>query len=133
MMRWFVASSLTVCLGIGGWAFAAKIDSAVVTSGTFVVQSSAQAVQHPEGGVVGAILVKDGELVQEGQILARLDAAKVIADKSILEHKLIELTAEKARLEAEEKDGRRSSRSSCRFRASRPRAPCARHWPQSRT
>jgi HlyD family secretion protein len=104
MMRWFVASSLTVCFVIGGWAFAAKIDSAVVTSGTFVVQSSAQAVQHPEGGVIGAILVKDGELVQEGQVLARLDAAKVIADKSILEHKLIELTAEKARLEAEEKD-----------------------------
>ena len=104
LMRWFMFSSFTVFFGIGGWAVAAKVDSAVVTSGTFAVQSSAQAVQHLEGGVIGAILVKDGELVQEGQVLVRLDAAKVTADASIFERKLIDLTAQKARLEAENLD-----------------------------
>jgi membrane fusion protein, type I secretion system len=104
LMRWFMFSSFIVFFGIGGWAVAAKVDSAVVTSGTFAVQSSAQAVQHLEGGVIGAILVKDGELVQEGQVLVRLDAAKVTADASIFERKLIELTAQKARLEAENLD-----------------------------
>lgn len=104
LMRWFMLSSLTVIFGIGGWAVAAKVDSAVVTSGTFAVQSNAQAVQHLEGGVVGAILVKEGELVKEGQVLVRLDAAKVTADASIRERKLIDLTAEKARLEAERLD-----------------------------
>ena len=57
LMRWFILSSCTVFFGVGGWAVAAKVDSAVVTSGTFVVQSSAQAIQHLEGGVIGAILV----------------------------------------------------------------------------
>jgi HlyD family secretion protein len=104
LMRWFFLSSVSVVFGVGGWAVAAKVDSAVVTSGTFAVQSSAQAVQHLEGGVVGAILVKDGELVQEGQVLVRLDAAKVTADASIHERKLIDLVAEKARLEAESMD-----------------------------
>jgi HlyD family secretion protein len=104
LMRWFIFSSFIVFFGIGGWAVAAKVDSAVVTSGTFAVQSSAQAVQHLEGGVIGAILVKGGELVQEGQVLVRLDAAKVTADASILERKVIDLTAQKARLEAENLD-----------------------------
>jgi HlyD family secretion protein len=104
LMRWFIVSSVIVGGGVGGWAVAAKVDSAVVTTGTFVVQSSAQAVQHPEGGVVGAILVKDGELVRAGQVLVRLDAAKVIADTTILERKLIDLSAERARLDAERQD-----------------------------
>ena len=104
LMRWFIFSSFVVFFGIGGWAVAAKVDSAVVTAGTFAVQSSAQAVQHLEGGVIGAILVKDGDHVQEGQILVRLDAAKVTADASIFERKLIDLTAQKARLEAENLD-----------------------------
>jgi HlyD family secretion protein len=104
LMRWFLLSSFIVFFGIGGWAVAAKVDSAVVTSGTFAVQSSAQAVQHLEGGVIGAILVKGGELVQEGQVVVRLDAAKVTADASIFERKLIDLTAQKARLEAENLD-----------------------------
>lgn len=101
LTRWFLLSALTLCMGVGGWAVSAKIDSAIVTSGTFVVQSNAQAVQHLEGGVVGAILVKGGDLVREGQVLVRLDAAKVTADTSILERKLIDLASEKARLEAE--------------------------------
>jgi HlyD family secretion protein len=104
MMRSFILCALIFGLGIGGWAVTAKIDSAVVTSGTFEVRSNAQAVQHPEGGVIGAILVKDGQLVQEGQVVARLDAAKVSADMAILDRKLIDLTAEKARLEAERLD-----------------------------
>lgn len=104
LMRSFMLSSALLAVGVGGWSVAAKVDSAVVTSGTFVVQSSAQAVQHLEGGVVGAILVKDGQKVEEGQVLVRLDTAKVIADSSILERKLVELAAEKARLEAE-RDG----------------------------
>lgn len=104
LMRLFMASSFLITAGIGGWAVAAKVDSAVVTSGAFAVKSNAQAVQHLEGGVVGAILVKQGELVREGQVLVRLDAAKVIADTGILERRLIDLTAEKARLDAERLD-----------------------------
>ncbi|WP_162820303.1 HlyD family type I secretion periplasmic adaptor subunit [Microvirga calopogonii] len=115
LMRWFILSSSVVFFGVGGWSVAAKVDSAVVTAGTFAVQSSAQAVQHLEGGVIGAILVKDGDLVKEGQVLVRLDAAKVTADAIILERKLIDLTAQKARLEAESLDRTTITRSESPF------------------
>ena len=39
LMRWFILSSCTVFFGVGGWAVAAKVDSAVVTSGTFQLES----------------------------------------------------------------------------------------------
>ena len=104
LMRAFLASVTLVGGGVGGWAGMTRIDSAVVASGAFAVQSSAQSIQHPEGGVVGAILVHDGELVKEGQVLIRLDAAKVATDTSILERKLIDLVAERSRLEAERQD-----------------------------
>jgi HlyD family secretion protein len=104
LMRLFLLSFIGVGTGLGGWSVAAKIDSAVVTSGTFAVKSNPQAVQHPEGGVVGAILAKQGQLVQEGQVLVRLDAAKVISETEIVERRLIDLTAERARLEAEQAD-----------------------------
>ena len=94
LMRAFMASVTLVGGGVVGWAVTTKIDSAVVAAGAFSVQSNAQAIQHPEGGVVGAILVHDGQLVKEGQILIRLDAAKVASDTSILERKLIDLVAE---------------------------------------
>jgi HlyD family secretion protein len=104
LMRWFAASSMMVFLGACGWATATTIDSAVVAEGTFAVPSSAQAVQHLEGGLVGAILVKDGDLVRQGQVIARLDAAKAISDLNILRHKIIDLAAEQARLQAEHDD-----------------------------
>lgn len=104
LMRTFLASVAIVGGGVVGWAMTTKIDSAVVVSGTFSVKSNAQAIQHPEGGVVGAIFVHGGELVKQGQILFRLDAAKVASDTSILERKLIDLVAERARLEAEQQD-----------------------------
>ena len=69
LMRAFLASVTLVGGGVVGWAATTRIDSAVVVSGTFDVKSNAQAIQHPEGGVVGAILVHEGELVKEGQVL----------------------------------------------------------------
>jgi len=101
LLRRFLLSTLILGFGVVGWACLFKIDSAVITEGTFAVPSSAQAVQHLEGGIVGAILVKEGQLVQKGEVVARLDAAQVISDMSILKHKLIDLTAEQARLLAE--------------------------------
>ncbi|MGO9391806.1 HlyD family type I secretion periplasmic adaptor subunit [Rhodoblastus sp.] len=104
LMRAFLASVAIVGGGLVGWAATTRIDSAVVVPGNFAVKSNAQNIQHPEGGVVGAILVHEGELVKEGQVLVRLDAAKVASDTSILERKLIDLVAERARLEAEQHD-----------------------------
>jgi HlyD family secretion protein len=101
ILRMFASSAFVLTVGIGGWAFSAQIESAVIASGSFSVQSNPQAVQHLEGGVVGALLVKDGQEVTKGQILIRLDAARVTADLSMQERKLIDLTLERTRLQAE--------------------------------
>ncbi len=62
-----------VGIGFGGWAYMAPIAGAVVTSGIFVATGQNKIVQHLEGGVIGAINVKEGDLVEPGQILVRLD------------------------------------------------------------
>src|SRR5258708_10796569 len=59
--------------GIGGWAATAQLHGAVIASGTVVVESNVKKVQHPTGGIVGQLLVKDGHAVEEGQIGMRLD------------------------------------------------------------
>ena len=59
--------------GIGGWAATSQLAGAVIASGTLVVESSVKKVQHPTGGIVGEILVKEGSTVEAGQIVIRLD------------------------------------------------------------
>src|SRR3979490_898931 len=67
--------AITVLLigGVGGWATTTQLAGAVIAPGTIVVESSVKKVQHPTGGVVGEILVKEGSEVEAGQIVLRLD------------------------------------------------------------
>jgi HlyD family secretion protein/adhesin transport system membrane fusion protein len=55
-----------------GWAALARLDEVAVTNGEVVPSSAVQTIQHLEGGVVSEILVKEGQLVDEGQVLFRL-------------------------------------------------------------
>src|SRR6266446_4385940 len=59
--------------GVGGWAATAQLAGAVIAPGTVVVESNLKKVQHPTGGVIGEILVKEGDEVDEGQVVLRLD------------------------------------------------------------
>ncbi len=104
LMRGFAVISGILVVGVGGWAFSAQVESAVIANGKFVVKSSAQEVQHLEGGTVGAILVREGEEVQKGQVLVRLDSKQVESELEILKGRLIDLTVEHARL-ISERDG----------------------------
>ncbi len=101
LMRGFAVFSGVLVFGVGGWAATAQVESAVIANGKFVVKSNTQAVQHLEGGTVGAILVAEGENVKKGQVLVRLDSSKIESDLAILKGRLIDLTIEKARLLAE--------------------------------
>ena len=98
----FVCVALVV--GVGGWAAATNLTGAVVASGTFVVDSNVKKVQHPTGGVVGELLVRDGQRVAAGETLIRLDATQTRARLAIVLKRLDELRARKARLEAERDD-----------------------------
>jgi HlyD family secretion protein len=90
--------------GLGGWATATNLAGAVVADGTFVVESYVKSVQHPTGGVVGELLVHEGQRVNRGDVLIRLDATQVKANLGIVSKRLDELMAREARLEAERDD-----------------------------
>ncbi|HSA81123.1 MAG TPA: HlyD family type I secretion periplasmic adaptor subunit [Geminicoccaceae bacterium] len=87
--------------GIGGWAATTEFVGAVLAPGEVVVESHLKQVQHPKGGVVGELLVRDGQRVRAGEIVVRLDATVTRADLAVVTHQLDELAARQARLKAE--------------------------------
>lgn len=90
--------------GLGGWSVATQIAGAVVAPGVVEVESERQVVQHPDGGVVGEILAKDGDTVAAGDVVVRLDGTFLRSELNIVERQLLEIEARKARLIAE-RDG----------------------------
>lgn len=89
---------------IGGWAATSELAGAVIGPGVVVVESNVKKVQHPTGGIVGDILVKEGSAVEAGQLVMRLDETVTRATLGIVRSQLDELTARQARLDAE-RDG----------------------------
>ncbi len=77
------------------WSVMAPLDGAIVTQGTVIVESNVKKVQHPTGGVVGQIHVKEGQRVSEGDIVMRLDETVTRANLGIV---LNDLTAQRMRL-----------------------------------
>lgn len=94
-------ASLVLVGGIGGWAAATDLAGAVVATGHFVVDSNVKKVQHPTGGVVGEILVREGQRVTIGDVVMRLDATQTRANLAIVTKRLDEFAVRRARLEAE--------------------------------
>lgn len=107
-IRRHLVCGLLVCVGLvfgaGGWAATTSLAGAVVASGHFVVDSYIKKVQHPKGGVVGEILVQEGDAVKAGAVVMRLDATQARANLAIVTKRLDELSARLARLEAERDD-----------------------------
>lgn len=96
------AAIVFVSFGIFGvWAFLAPMDSSALAPGIVVVKSYRKTVQHLDGGIVAQILVKDGDLVKEGQPLLVLDDAQIKAQLEIARAQHITLAAQVARLSAE--------------------------------
>ncbi len=90
-----------VTFGIGGWAATSELTGAVIGQGVLVVDSSVKKVQHPTGGVVGELRVREGDKVIAGDILLRLDETQTLANATIVSKSFDELVARQARLEAE--------------------------------
>ena len=87
--------------GVGLWSVRTEIAGAVIASGTIVVENNRQVVQHAEGGIVDAIAARDGDIVEEGDVLIQLEGSLLRSDLAVVELQLIELQARRARLEAE--------------------------------
>jgi HlyD family secretion protein len=98
-----LALMLVLVVGFGGWASTAQISGALIAPGSVVVDSNVKKVQHPTGGVVGEVRVRDGDVVKAGDIVVRLDETVVKANLAIVVKTLNGLLARAARLEAEQR------------------------------
>ena len=87
--------------GIGGWAATNEFAGAVIAQGQLVVDSNVKKVQHPTGGVVAELNVRDGTPVKSGDIVIKLDDTQTKANLAIVSKGLDELGARRAREEAE--------------------------------
>lgn len=96
-----VATMVLLVGGVGGWAATTEFAGAVIAQGQLVVESNWQKVQHPSGGVVGELKVREGDWVNAGDVLLRLDETQTRANLEILVRGLDELAARTARQEAE--------------------------------
>ena len=98
--RWFLGF-FAVFLA---WAFLAPIDAGVTVQGSVSVLGNRKSVQHPTGGVVEEINVKEGAQVQQGDVLVRINPLKTEAEMTGAELTYINLLASESRLKAE-RDG----------------------------
>jgi HlyD family secretion protein len=96
--------ALVLTVGIGGWAATTELSGAITAPGSVVVDSNVKKVQHLTGGIVGELLVREGDKVRIGDTLVRLDETVLRAGLAIYTKGLDEMRARKARL-ASERDG----------------------------
>jgi HlyD family secretion protein len=86
------AAALLVVV-LGGWAISTEFSGAVIAPGQLVVSLNMKKVQHPTGGIIGELKVRDGQLVAAGDIVARLDDTQVRANLAIVVKALNQLAA----------------------------------------
>lgn len=85
----------------GGWAGTIELAGAVIAPGVIVVQSNVKKVQHPSGGVLKQILVREGDKVEQDQIIMELDDTVSRATLGVVQSQLNEFMSRAARLSAE--------------------------------
>lgn len=107
-VRGYIAAGLAVLFflvgGLGVWAASTTISGAVIGAGLVVVESNVKKVQHPSGGIVGEIHVKNGSHVKTGDLLIRLDETLTRTNEQMISKQLDQLLMREARLKAERDD-----------------------------
>jgi HlyD family type I secretion membrane fusion protein len=102
--RWALFGLVAVATWLGLfllWAFVAPILGAVVGIGVIKVEANRQTVSHRDGGIVSAIMVREGEAVTQGQPLIRLEDARTASSLEVLAAQLDAERLRRSRLEAE--------------------------------
>lgn len=92
-------------IGFGGfllWAALAPLDEGVPTPGMVTIDTKRKAIQHLTGGIVKEVLVREGDMVKEGQVLMRLDEAVSKANYESVRQRYLGLSAMQSRLKAEQ-------------------------------
>lgn len=94
-----------LAIGFGGflaWAALAPLDEGVPTDGMVTIDTKRKSVQHLSGGIVSAVMVREGQVVQEGQVLVKLDEATARANYETVRQRYLGLRAVQGRLIAEQ-------------------------------
>lgn len=95
---WAIAAFIAVLLI---WGATAPLSSGAIASGVVSVEGNSKTIQHLNGGQVKEILVKDGDLVTQGQALLILEKTQINTKYNALKSQYILLLARDARLKAE--------------------------------
>ena len=98
-MAMYAALALVVLVIVGGALI--PIGGAVIASAEVGPESRIKRIAHPTGGVIAQILVGDGDAVEEGDLLMRLEADVSAINAEYSERSLAQLLAQRARLVAE--------------------------------
>ncbi len=104
LRRLVLAGLITIGIGFGGffgWAFAASLDSAALAPGTVIVDSRRKTISHLEGGILREILVSEGDRVEAGDIMFRLDETFARSTLDQLQSQRVGALAKLTRLKAE--------------------------------
>lgn len=96
-----IAIVASTILGFGVWGNTAPISGAVIASGIFVTTGQNKTIQHLEGGVIREIAVREGDIVEPGQLLIQLDDVSAHAELRRLLLRLIRAETIESRLSAE--------------------------------
>jgi len=97
-----LAVLLALAAGLAGWATFIPLSTALVLQGTIAPEQPARKLAHQTGGQVAQVLVRDGDSVQTGAPLIRLDTAELRSKAGVLEARLTEIAIRQARLRAEQ-------------------------------
>lgn len=98
-----LSASVALLAALLAWAALTFISGAVIVQGQTVVRGQPRDLQHLDGGIVTAINVRNGDLVQEGDVLLTLDPAVLQVNLDISTRRLAEALAKQARLTAEQR------------------------------
>jgi HlyD family type I secretion membrane fusion protein len=101
---YLVKGLVVLAVGLGGftaWAFIAELNGAVLAPGEVVVEARRQAIQHPDGGLVAALHVKEAQTVTAGTPILTLDGTELTAQRALTLRERAETMARLDRLLAE--------------------------------
>lgn len=98
LIIWIVGIGLLILLT---WAWLFKLEEVSTGTGKVIPSSKEQVIQSLEGGILTKLNVKEGEIVEHGQVLAQLDPTRFESNVGESESLLIASRATSARLRAE--------------------------------
>lgn len=88
-------------IAVTSWSALAPLHSASIASGVVAVESHRKKVQHQDGGIIHEVLVQEGDLVEAGEVLVRLDATRAQHEVDLARHRYLVASVRASRLRAE--------------------------------